>query len=108
MAKQRGSMNKKFYTAIFIWLTLALGIINGNGAPAGGLDTTFGTNGVTLTQLLGFSHFIHAIAIQPDGKVIAVGEGGSMPVVRYNVNGTLDSSFNGGIAQQTGGSANAV
>ena len=82
--------------------------INGQSAP-GNLDPTFGTNGIVTTQAAGGTNLIIAIAIQPDGKVIAVGEGGSMPVLRYNVNGSLDTTFNGtGRAESTGGTASGV
>ena len=102
-------MNRKFYIAILIAFLTASAVVDSKGAPAGGLDTTFGTGGIVTTPVVGFTNLIHAIAIQPDGKVIAVGEGGSMPVVRYNVNGSLDTSFHGtGLAEATVGSANAV
>lgn len=102
-------MNKKFYIAILMSLLMAGAVTNSNGSPAGSLDTTFGTGGIVTTPVVGFTNLIHAIAIQPDGKIIAVGEGGSMPVVRYNANGTLDTSFNGtGIGEATVGSANGV
>jgi len=101
-------MNKNFYIALFTFL-MASAVVISNGAPAGGLDTTFGTNGIVRTTVVGFTNYIQAIAIQADGKIIAVGEGGAMPVVRYNANGTLDTSFNGtGQAQQTSGSATGV
>ncbi|MFO0846310.1 MAG: hypothetical protein U0797_28700 [Gemmataceae bacterium] len=67
---------------------------------AGALDPTFGTNGSVTT---GFAKKqtdeIAAIAIQPwDQKIIAVGyvnDNRTWGVVRYNTNGTLDTTFNG-------------
>jgi uncharacterized delta-60 repeat protein len=102
-------MNKKSYTAILnLFLVVFVFAAVTNAAP-GTLDTTFGTGGIVTTPVVGFTNLIHAIAIQPDGKIIAVGEGGSMPVVRYNVDGSLDTSFNGtGIAAATVGTANGV
>lgn len=65
----------------------------------GTLDATFGTDGrvVTSDQDL---HAARAVAIQADGKIVVGGEaipsaGGSneFAVVRYNIDGSLDSSF---------------
>lgn len=64
---------------------------------AGSVDTTFGTSGFANT-LIGSTSEIESIKIQSDGKIVAVGsttEGGQakMAIVRYNTNGTLDTSF---------------
>jgi uncharacterized delta-60 repeat protein len=65
---------------------------------SGAVDKSFGTNGVVETNL-GSSSAINGIAIQPaDGKIVAVGPANSQKyfaVVRYNTDGTLDTSFNG-------------
>lgn len=69
----------------------------------GMLDNTFGTNG-KVTTVIGHSEFPEDIVIQPDGKIIVVGSAylGSTPsgpgpynafAVRYNANGSLDTSF---------------
>lgn len=103
-------MNKKFYILTFIFVLLILpGAITSQAQP-GTLDATFGTNGVVTTQASGGTNLVIAIAIQSDGKVIAVGEGsGVMHVMRYTVNGTLDTTFNGtGRAESTAGTAHAV
>src|SRR5262249_47554628 len=68
--------------------------------PSGGglLDTTFNGTGIeTLSSSI--STVTNAVAIQPDGKIVAVGyvptSGvGSISVVRMNSNGILDTSFN--------------
>jgi uncharacterized delta-60 repeat protein len=66
--------------------------------PEGLLDPSFGSNGVfTLNQ--GAVDAFNAVAIQPDGKIVAAGrtsDGGRAAVVRLNNNGTLDGSFGGG------------
>ena len=58
----------------------------------GSLDTSFGSGGKVITA----STFggINEIAIQTDGKIVAVGHGFS--VVRYNTDGSLDASFGTG------------
>ena len=66
--------------------------------PTGALDTSFGTNGKIIGsggELVG-----NDIALQPDGKIIAIGYYWFSPygfaVHRYNANGTLDTSFGAG------------
>jgi len=72
----------------------------------GGVDPTFGAGGIATTDLSSpserSSSEVRAIAIQPDGKIVAVGDDKIDPantnatvvaVARYNANGTLDSSF---------------
>jgi len=63
----------------------------------GVLDPGFG-NGGTVVMDITPGAGIEAIAIQPDGKIVAGGFGDS-PVERFNADGTLDSSFGlGGFA----------
>ena len=67
----------------------------------GSLDTTFGTGGRVLTDF-GSSEGANAIAIQPDGKILAGGGGRfssslfDFELARYNVDGSLDSTFGAG------------
>ncbi len=62
--------------------------------PTGALDASFGTNGINID----FSgpHTGSDIALQPDGKIVAVGFDSGFAVRRYNANGTLDASFGAG------------
>jgi uncharacterized delta-60 repeat protein len=73
----------------------------------GSLDKTFGNRGVAKTAIVsGNFDRIYAIALQPDGKIVAVGgtspsnnSGREVVLARYNANGTLDTSFGkGGLA----------
>ena len=62
----------------------------------GTLDATFGTGGILVTPVTGT--YPAAVALQPDGKIVAAGEastGGDyfFAVLRANANGTMDSSF---------------
>ncbi len=68
----------------------------------GVLDPNFGTTGTggTTTTHVGPSAMGPAIALQSGGKIIAAGASGSLAsppmdavLVRYNTNGTLDTSF---------------
>ena len=66
--------------------------------PAGTLDPSFGGGG-TLTTSVGDYAQAHAIAVQPDGKIVGAGysfAGGSLHqvmVVRYTSDGRLDTGF---------------
>jgi uncharacterized delta-60 repeat protein len=66
----------------------------------GSLDTTFGTGGKVSTDILGWANYITGrMAVQPDGKIVAGGyaypdvSSGDFAVARYNVDGSLDTSF---------------
>ncbi len=55
------------------------------------LDTTFGTGGIVITP---DTTTIVAIAIQKDGKIIAIGSvSGDFIIARYNTDGSLDTMF---------------
>jgi len=68
--------------------------------PDGSLDNTFGSGGkvTTFFDSVGFA-YAYAVAIQQDGKIIAVGRShpdtldGAGTLARYNPDGTLDSTF---------------
>lgn len=67
----------------------------------GSLDSSFGTGGKVSTDVGGLGDTISAIALQPDGKIVAAGFSFTahifdFSVVRYNSNGTLDTSFGNG------------
>ncbi|MDQ3748670.1 MAG: FG-GAP-like repeat-containing protein [Acidobacteriota bacterium] len=71
----------------------------------GTLDPSFGTGGKVITDLGGNSDFAEEVIIQSDGKIIAAGVGGNFPpaadtrrfsLVRYNADGSLDTSFGTG------------
>lgn len=61
-------------------------------AATGGLDPAFGTGGIVEANIAPDTddRFAMALATQPDGKVLAVGQ---TTVVRYNADGTVDTSF---------------
>jgi uncharacterized delta-60 repeat protein len=63
----------------------------------GTLDTSFGGDGKVTTNLTRTVDLAEAVVIQPDGKIVVVGEaglrGGRFAVVRYKRNGRLDTTF---------------
>ena len=67
----------------------------------GSLDTSFGQGGKVLTDIGSHNDLLYALALQPDGKLVAAGysSNGSdddFALVRYNPNGTLDTTFGTG------------
>jgi uncharacterized delta-60 repeat protein len=86
----------------------------------GSLDLTFDDDGIQTTQtdpsLHGDEDWGHAVAIQADQKIVVAGESGSyeFAVVRYDSDGSLDTSFSGDGIQTTaigvraGGTALAI
>jgi uncharacterized delta-60 repeat protein len=65
----------------------------------GTLDTSFNGTGKVTTPIGSGNDFVYSVTIQSDGKIVAAGsrQDGSIDavLVRYNANGTLDTSFNG-------------
>jgi uncharacterized delta-60 repeat protein len=63
----------------------------------GSLDSSFGTNGVVVTDIGGTSDLARSLAVQPDGKILVIGNTGAATqdifTARYNSDGTLDTSF---------------
>ncbi|KQX50045.1 MULTISPECIES: DUF11 domain-containing protein [unclassified Streptomyces] len=64
--------------------------------PDGTLDTTFGGDGM-VTADFGGTEFGNAVAVQPDGRIVAAGSGGAgFAALRYNADGTPDAGFGSG------------
>ena len=64
----------------------------------GGLDSTFGMNGKAFSTLSNGDNYIDHTVLQADGKIVAIGTTYSLlnadfVLLRYNSNGTPDSSF---------------
>ncbi len=65
----------------------------------GSLDTTFNSTGKVTTDISGATEFGYGVVIQPDGKIVVAGASynGSdydFAVVRYNSDGSLDTTLN--------------
>jgi uncharacterized delta-60 repeat protein len=79
--------------------TLNFGLARFN--PDGSLDDTFDGDGRVVTDFSGTDEDAYAMALQPDGKIILagttsnIGTRNDFAVVRYNPNGSLDTSFGG-------------
>ena len=64
----------------------------------GTVDTTFGTDGVTIINSGWIKSFVYDMDVQPDGKIVLAGyrwnnETGDFLMVRLNEDGSLDDSF---------------
>jgi len=85
-------------------------IVAGEGRPAGmddrftlarydvngDLDAAFGDGGIVMTDI-GFNDAAHALTIQPDGRIVAVGNASQgIGLARYTVDGDLDDTFGTG------------
>ncbi|WP_232705505.1 T9SS type A sorting domain-containing protein [Epilithonimonas sp. JDS] len=74
---------------------IAVARINTNGT----LDTTFSDDGKLTTDVLGNDDYVRDIAINKDGKFAVTGysygpsSAADFAVVKYNTNGSLDTSF---------------
>ena len=74
----------------------------------GTLDTTFDGDGMARTDT-GLQDLANGTAIQSDGKIVLVGtrQSADLQVMRYNTNGSLDTTFDGdGILQTDLGTSN--
>jgi len=77
--------------------------------PDGTLDKAFGVGGKVQTDFPGLAAVASSVVVQPDGKIVVAGGAfplftflGDFKVVRYNSNGSLDTSFgDGGIVTTT-------
>lgn len=88
---------KKIITSLFI----AVLILNCFAQP-GTLDSTFGNGGKVITDLGSGEDRSNSVALQNDGKIVIAGykyisnSNYDFALVRYNSNGSLDSTFGSG------------
>jgi uncharacterized delta-60 repeat protein len=91
---------------------VAVGLTNPNGGydiaavryrDDGSVDTSFGVAGHVVTDLYGSIEYPKDVAVQADGKLVVVGETGSLAglggdffAVRYTADGSLDGTFGTG------------
>lgn len=72
-------------------------------AQDGSLDLSFGTNGKVVTSINNGSDIAYSVKLQQDGKIIVAGmttssiTGKDFVCIRYNSNGSLDSTFANGV-----------
>ena len=80
----------KDYASPFQTPLFAVARFNADGSP----DSTFGQAGVSVTKVDAWGGFSQYGALQPDGKILAMGWANSGTTwVRYHADGKIDSSF---------------
>lgn len=88
-------MKIQYLTSLIAFL---LSILHSNAQNAGDLDLTFGNNGSVITDLgIGYDQ-CSGLVVQPDQKIVIAGrayvnEGWYPTLIRMNMDGTLDNSF---------------
>ncbi|MEZ5308854.1 MAG: hypothetical protein R2684_17045 [Pyrinomonadaceae bacterium] len=106
--------NAVFLVSVFALLTIVLGFGTASlvNAMPGELDPSFGHIGFKSGPLLDGLDYVTDILHQPDGKIVLIGNrnvksGSAISLMRFNPNGTLDTSFDGdGIVLDENGRAN--
>src|SRR5215216_2376926 len=98
MRKPAFQLMSTFATAIIASLIITTAVFGQTASS--NLDPTFGSGGTVRTDFAGNIDQANAVAIQPDGKIIAAGSSFSNSktvedfiVARYNANGSLDKRF---------------
>jgi uncharacterized delta-60 repeat protein len=82
--------------------------------PDGRVDTSFGSSGRVLVSSPSISEEFNAVALQPDGRIVAAGYSGQdFLVMRFTMFGLVDTTFGGGTGRVTtpmgaGSQANSV
>lgn len=104
----------KLVTAGYTWNGNDYDFVVARYNTNGNLDNTFANNGVQMTDF-GAAEIEPHIAIQKDGKIVLAGTTGNsgFAIIRYNINGSIDSTFGNGGKQSTtfgfsSASANAI
>jgi len=102
------SLKKAGFRAILLTMLLSLVLPTVALAAAGALDPTFSGDGKLTTNVHPTrTDLLYDLAIQSDGKIVAVGTSqtsgsGIISVVRYRPGGALDKTFSGDGKQFTG------
>ncbi|MBI5936102.1 MAG: hypothetical protein HY867_20550 [Chloroflexi bacterium] len=89
-----------FRASLSLAIILALLTVTIALAASGDLDLTFSGDGKIIQSFGGVAHTGLDVAVQSDGKVVAVGEkftsiGRDFAIARYNTDGSLDTTFSG-------------
>jgi uncharacterized delta-60 repeat protein len=78
------------YTYKWTDYDFAVARYNSNGTP----DTSFSYDGIVTTNISSDDDYGMAITLQPDGRIVVAGTTGTdVALMRYNADGTLDSTF---------------
>ena len=86
----------KVYALAIVFCCVGVNLVHGE--EVGELDSTFGEGGKVITTFDAFGDQAYAVAIQPDGKILAAGSTSNgydydIAIVRYTADGQLDTTF---------------
>nr|ADC36075.1 hypothetical protein [uncultured bacterium 164] len=98
LVERRIFISRRF---LILVLTGLLCLTGSGSAPAadGDRDLAFGNDGIVTTDFNNGNDWLGKIAVQPDGKIVAIGEShapGKFALARYNPDGSLDATFGNG------------
>ena len=93
-------MKSSIGLTILVMLAVIFFLADKGWADAGDLDPTFDGDGIVITDFAASYDEAFAVAIQSDGKIVAVGavdesDANDFAVARYNSDGSLDPTFDG-------------
>lgn len=95
------SRTTRLAVAVFLASALSATLCAVALAAPGDLDSTFSADGKVTTNFTRGADFADDVALQADGKIVAAGRAsgrggfGTFALVRYNPDGTLDTTFSG-------------
>ena len=100
--RRRAASGESAAPALSRYTGWAVAAARGGHRPGGRRsDTSFGVGGKVITDFVG-EEYATAVALQPDGKIVAVGlandpsiGSAGFALARYLPNGTLDTTFGG-------------
>lgn len=88
------------FARLFFLLICMLAALPYAQAAPGDLDSTFGVGGIVTYRLNDLEETFQGVVVQTDGKIVVTGKNGNgkIIVIRYNADGSFDTSFaDGGI-----------
>jgi uncharacterized delta-60 repeat protein len=98
---ERGNGSRKGHCGLVVILACVLTAMSASPALAasGHLDRRFGRDGKVITNFTAGFDGANGVAIQTNGKIVAVGgaggSGGRFAIARYRTDGSLDRTFGG-------------
>ena len=98
-SETNGRRNWRAFAFAAVTILLFLGGGQAARAADGDLDPTFGIGGKVVTDFNNSTDWLSRIAVQPDGKIVAIGDthpSHKGALARYNPDGTLDATFGDG------------
>jgi len=97
---------RKYFVTLFVFCLCLFNSQSSAWAADGDLDTSFDTDGKQTTAIGPRSSEANSVVVQNDGKIVVAGysQNGSnddFAVIRYNTDGSLDTTFSGDGKQTT-------